>query len=249
MIFTTQCPSCEATFPIDSAKVPDDGVYARCSRCEGVFLVEVPEPAAVGAPAADLTSTPDFATPAPTDSISDEFADDLAGFDQVDEDFAAALGEPSASPLWESEAPAVGPDPVPESEPSPVPEPEPVASAPTVAPDPMPVAEPVAEAAPERVSTTPAPAAPAPAAPVFGKRDPNERAQRLARVLVSDMIAYHPDRHRKSLDEGTLKTDFEEEIAKSWNEYVDQVGRELADSTSYFTDALNEILARGASVF
>jgi hypothetical protein len=30
---------------------------------------------------------------------------------------------------------------------------------------------------------------------------------------------------------------------------VDQVGRDLADSTTFFTDALNEILADGQRVF
>ena len=63
------------------------------------------------------------------------------------------------------------------------------------------------------------------------------------------MIAYHPDRHRQSLEGGTLQTDFQEEIEKSWQEYVDQVGKELADETTYFTDALNEILAKGQQVF
>lgn len=83
----------------------------------------------------------------------------------------------------------------------------------------------------------------------FGKRDPHEKAQRLARVLVSDMIMYNPERHGRALDGGTLKEDFEDEIQKSWDEYVEQVGEEIARSTSYFSDALNEILARGEPMF
>ena len=83
----------------------------------------------------------------------------------------------------------------------------------------------------------------------FGKRDPHEKARRLARVLVSDMITYNPDRHASALAHGTLREDFEEEIDKSWTEYVEQVGTELAESTSYWTDALNDILARGESLF
>jgi predicted Zn finger-like uncharacterized protein len=83
----------------------------------------------------------------------------------------------------------------------------------------------------------------------FGKRDPHEKARRLARVLVSDMITYNPDRHASALANGTLREDFEEEIDKSWTEYVEQVGTELAESTSYWTDALNDILARGESLF
>ncbi|MEZ4414602.1 MAG: hypothetical protein R3E10_02530 [Gemmatimonadota bacterium] len=48
---------------------------------------------------------------------------------------------------------------------------------------------------------------------------------------------------------GTLATDFEDEIEKSWNEYVQQVGKEMAESTSYWKDALNQVLARGQAIF
>lgn len=90
---------------------------------------------------------------------------------------------------------------------------------------------------------------PAPAPFQFGKRDPHDKARRLARVLVSDMITYNPDRHAKALEARTLKADFDEEIEKSWAEYVEQVGSEIAESTDYWTDALNEILAKGESLF
>lgn len=93
----------------------------------------------------------------------------------------------------------------------------------------------------------------APAAPVggftFGQRDPKEKAQRLARVLVSDMIMYNPERHERALANGTLRDDFEEEIAKSWKEYVDQVGEDMAESTDFWTEALNDVLAKGENIF
>ena len=85
--------------------------------------------------------------------------------------------------------------------------------------------------------------------PQFGKRDPKEKAHRLARVLVSDIILYNPDRHQKALEAGNLKEEFEEEIEKSWEEYVEQVGEDMANSTDFFNEALNEILAKGQSVF
>jgi hypothetical protein len=68
-------------------------------------------------------------------------------------------------------------------------------------------------------------------------------------VLVSDIITYNPERHQRALDGGTLKQDFEDEIKKSWGEYVDQVGKEIAETTEYFNKALNEILARGQQLF
>jgi hypothetical protein len=93
------------------------------------------------------------------------------------------------------------------------------------------------------------PEGPTISAPVFGKRDPMEKAQRLARVLVSDIILYNPDRHHTATETGRVKEEFEEEIQKSWSEYVEQVGDEVANSTPYFNDALNEILAKGEKIF
>lgn len=85
--------------------------------------------------------------------------------------------------------------------------------------------------------------------PRFGSHDPHARAQRLARALVSDMITYHPERQQRGLQEGTLRQEFRDEIRKSWEEYVEQIGREVAHGTPYFRDALNQILARGQQVF
>ena len=54
---------------------------------------------------------------------------------------------------------------------------------------------------------------------------------------------------RKPEDAARLKQLFEDEIKKSWEEYSDQVGREVAESTGYFKEALNEILAGGRQIF
>lgn len=88
-----------------------------------------------------------------------------------------------------------------------------------------------------------------PKPPVFGSRDPRARAQRIARALVSDIVAYHPERREACLKAGTLRSDFRDEIMKSWEEYVAQVGLDTAKSTPFFRDALNEILASGQKVF
>jgi predicted Zn finger-like uncharacterized protein len=84
---------------------------------------------------------------------------------------------------------------------------------------------------------------------VFGSRDPNARAQRIARALVSDIVAYHPKRRDECLAAGTLRTEFREEIMKSWEEYVAQVGLDMAKKTPFFRNALNDILARGQQIF
>ena len=121
---------------------------------------------------------------------------------------------------------------------------------------PLPVPAPVA---PPRASTpTTAAAAPRTSSltPVgrrginpFLNNDPNQKGRRLARALVSDMIAYQPGKKEEGLLNGTLKAIFREEIKKSYEEYVDQIGKEFADSTTHFQDALNDLLAGGQKMF
>ncbi|UCC85123.1 MAG: zinc-ribbon domain-containing protein [Gemmatimonadota bacterium] len=119
---------------------------------------------------------------------------------------------------------------------------------------------PAPEPAPEPVIAVPPPPPPEPPPPTpqaetpdtgepFGQPDPESRARRLARALISDVAAYHPERLEIGLREGRLKELFQEELRKSWQEYVEQVGIEVAKSTPYFRDALNEILAKGKKVF
>jgi hypothetical protein len=125
--------------------------------------------------------------------------------------------------------------------------------------EPAPFEAPEPEAAAAEAPAVEAPAAeeaePAATGPVqgftFGKRDPTDKAKRLARVLVSDMIMYNAERHQSALETGTLVQDFEEEIDKSWKEFVEQVGDELASGPGqqFWIEALNDILAKGEKVF
>ena len=50
MILTIACSACSTSFPVDPRKVPDEGVYARCSACEEVFFVDAAMPAASPTP-------------------------------------------------------------------------------------------------------------------------------------------------------------------------------------------------------
>ena len=83
----------------------------------------------------------------------------------------------------------------------------------------------------------------------FLANDPNQKARRLARALVSDMIAYHPSKREEGLRNNTLKQLFREEIKKSYEEYIEQVGREFAESSTHFQDALNDVLSGGRKIF
>jgi predicted Zn finger-like uncharacterized protein len=172
----------------------------------------------------------------------------------------AAAGSPSASPPPSPAAAAVA------ATPSAVPAAAMVGSAPSGgATSPAPAGPPPTGGPSARPSTPPpatpfprAPAAPAPASGTpsaaarpspFGPVDPQAKARRLARALISDIVTYHPERRDRALGSGTLKQEFRDEIRKSWEEYVEQVGQQTAHGTPYFRDALNDLLAKGQKVF
>ena len=93
------------------------------------------------------------------------------------------------------------------------------------------------------------PAQPKKAINPFLANDPNSRARRLARALISDLVTYFPQRRDEGIRDGTLRDLFKEEIKKSYEEYTDQVGKEFAQGTTHFQEALNDILAGGNKVF
>ena len=147
---------------------------------------------------------------------------------------------PSPPPVVQAPAAAVSQPPV--TPPPIAPRPIPTAPPPMATPAPAPadatrVATPAATSGAKR--------------PSFRNQDPGSRAQRLARALVSDIVAYNKDKLKQvaGADAATFRAEFREEIRKSWEEYVEQVGLELAKSTPYFRDSLNEILAKGQKVF
>jgi hypothetical protein len=115
----------------------------------------------------------------------------------------------------------------------------------------IPFATPTPPAARTPVATPVAGSAPVARSPInpFLANDPNAKAKRLARALVSDIVAYFPQKREEGIRDGTLKQLFREEIKKSYEEYVEQIGREFAESTTHFQDALNDVLAGGKKLF
>ena len=138
---------------------------------------------------------------------------------------------------------------------------------PSMPSSPAPVVRPPAPAAPQSSFAPPQPSSPSagsqPSAaqrgagstpartPInpFLANDPNAKARRLSRALISDLLTYFPQRREEGLRNGTLKELFREEIKKSYEEYVDQVGKDFAESTPHFQNALNDILAGGQQLF
>ncbi len=252
-----RCPSCRTVFRVDPAKVPEAGVRARCAVCAATIDVRrdgqlhpaagvgVAPPAA--APPRPAPAPPPHRTPPPEPAPRGP---------RLSQPFIGprATPPPAAEPLRRPSAPVFRPTPgQPVTAAPPVPPPAP----PAAPAPPKPAPAPVQAAAPTpAVPVAPAPTPPSPGAapaarPVnpFLQKDPKQKARRLARALVSDMIVYQPAKRQRALAEGTLKETFDEEIQKSWEEYVEQVGEEMAESTPYWREALNDILAGGQQVF
>ena len=257
-----QCPSCATVYRVDPSKVTGGGVRARCAVCSRVFAVdgtggrEVAQPAM----AAPTPAAPVF-TPVPAGAAAQpvRVAAPAAPPALPPAGRPGSPGAPLRMPVMP--APARPAPSVPPTYPSPG---TPADRQPWAAPAPPPAVPPQAPPPVTRPSQPVAsPAAHAPSAPGAARRgagplrpvnpflaqDPKQKARRLARALISDMLVYHPEKRQQGMRDGTLPQLFKDEIDKSWQEYVEQVGKELADSTPFWTEALNEILAGGNRVF
>ena len=228
------CPQCATVFRVDPAKVPERGVRARCSVCSGLIAVRRPTVAAPAVP-------PEYERPAvaaPATSRSPEAAAEPSVIPAPTPEPVAPVVQPPSPPTWTPvpeplvEPPATVPPP---REPIPTPE-----TRPPIPPPPPPPAAPARDTHDRATGRFTNP---------FLQQDPAARARRLARALISDLVVYHPEKRQRGLADGNLKELFGEEIRKSWEEYAEQVGEDVANTTPYFTDALNEILAEGRKVF
>ena len=254
------CPSCSTVYRVDPAKVPEKGVRARCRVCAAIFQVpamaEGP-PQVAPEPAREKVPTGDHDALAAAATIGGAPRPEPAAVAPVSHGSTVEAASPAASfpspeptaPVQRTTSPRFAP---PAGSPRPS-----VAIPPIVSPaarfGASEVARPPAAVPPATPRPAAPPAAPAPAARrlvnPFMSQDPQQKARRLARALISDLVVYYPDRRQEGLRKGNLKEIFGEEIKKSWEEYRDQVGKEIAESTNYFNDALNDILAGGQKIW
>jgi predicted Zn finger-like uncharacterized protein len=220
----TACTGCQARYRLDAAKVPNRQIRVRCPDCGTIF---------------DLDGT---LRDEPSTLVQDTFAAAPA---------AGLASEPTPPP-----AP-------PPAEPAPRPAPAVSAPAQPVSGTSDLVLEPAAACVDQTVhsareaSPTPRAAATRQAQsatavaepPRPSRRTRRDKTEMLARALVSDILVYNQEARDRALADGTLLEVLGPEIKKSWELYKEKVGAETASSTSYFKDALNDILADGKAVF
>ncbi len=74
-------------------------------------------------------------------------------------------------------------------------------------------------------------------------------AIKLARQLAKDILLYHKDDVERGLSSGNIKEVLREEIEKSYKFYSQRISPEIVNSTNYFKEALNKIIAKGEKIF
>ena len=250
---TVACTDCRSVFRVDPAKVPATGVRARCSVCGGVIAIAGGTLPIAVTPSSARAIVPSFGTAPSAARTAIASAPTPAAVASRPFAFANPTPVASAPPNAGLPSPPSLSHNLPLRGSSTLMTPPAPSGISTQGQAPGPRSADAFVASPPR-STAPTPVG---VTPESGKRsinpflnaDPGQRARRLARALVSDLVAYHPQKRDDGLRDGTLRQLFREEIKKSYEEYVEQVGRELSESSPHFQEALNEILGGGRKLF
>jgi predicted Zn finger-like uncharacterized protein len=272
-----QCAECKTRYRLDPARVPQQRIRVRCVQCASIFAVDgtqrrdaqpAPGPAevrprAAAAETAQVPVRPQASTSAPARPAAASVASAAPpGYGYRDIDLGtrsarpASGSAPAAAPSRGPAAPSASTQTMPdldleiERSSGPMIGAARPAAPPASAPGgPARAAEPVAARFVEVDLDRPAPQA-QPQEPVDPRvRQEQEKARRLARALVSDILAYNREKRDKALAGGTLVQALGHDIKKSWELYKEKVTPEVANSTNHFREALNEILANGQPIF
>ena len=77
------------------------------------------------------------------------------------------------------------------------------------------------------------------------QKDPHERARRLARLIVGDIVLYHQEKILQGIKNDTLFQVLEEELAEGRKYYDKNVDPAVVSQTDYFNQAIVDILVKG----
>lgn len=224
------CTHCQARYQLEADKVPQRVIQVRCPACAGVFSLDG---TLRDEPLADVDGSQDFETSSTPEPLTSGTGGLSSEPDTV-EVTGSSFAEPDTVSFADPEEPATPKDFE-----------EPVAAPETIVDrDPL-------EASAEATVAEPDPSAVATLneAPTGSSRRRRCKEEMLARALVSDILVYNREARDTALAEGNLLEVLGGEIKKSWELYKEKVTPEVANSTTYFREALNEILADGQSVF
>ena len=80
---------------------------------------------------------------------------------------------------------------------------------------------------------------------VTNRKDPHERAQRLARIIVNEIVLYHKDRILEAIKNDALFDVLERELAEGRKYSERKLGPAVVAQTDYFDRAAVDILVKG----
>lgn len=77
------------------------------------------------------------------------------------------------------------------------------------------------------------------------RNDPHERAKRLARLIVGDIVLYNQEKIAQGIKDDNLFQVLEQELAEGRQYYEKNVDAAVAGAADYFGLAVVDILVRG----
>lgn len=77
------------------------------------------------------------------------------------------------------------------------------------------------------------------------RKDPHERAKRLARLIVGDIVLYNQEKIVQGIKNDSLFQLLEDELAEGRKYYEKNVDPTVAAHTDYFNQAIVDILVKG----
>jgi hypothetical protein len=77
------------------------------------------------------------------------------------------------------------------------------------------------------------------------RKDPHERARRMARLIVGDLVMYHKEKIAQAIKSDTLFEVLEKELAEGRSYYEKNVDPAIVSTTNYFDQAVVDILVKG----
>jgi hypothetical protein len=77
------------------------------------------------------------------------------------------------------------------------------------------------------------------------RKDPHERAKRLARLIVGDIVLYNQEKIVQGIKNDSLFQLLEDELAEGRKYYEKNVDPAVAAQTDYYNQAIVDILVKG----
>jgi hypothetical protein len=77
------------------------------------------------------------------------------------------------------------------------------------------------------------------------RKDPHERARRLARLIVGEIVLYHKDKIALAIKNDSLFEDLAKELEEGRHDYEKNADPSIGPKADYFDQAVVDIMVKG----